>query len=201
MTSASEDQSGWTGIGTDICLSGGAVGADLQFGMCAGKIGHRVFHFIFPGHRSTAPADELVTLTLDQLALADEHLHRANLTLGREWPVANPFTAKLLRRNFYQVCDAEAVYAVASFDDDGHVSGGTSWAVQMFLDRFNADRRNAFVFDQNSDGWFTWDCGWVAIDAPPTPSGAYAGIGSRKLQQNGKEAIRTLYGNPLQAHA
>jgi hypothetical protein len=186
----------WDAIGTNICLSGGAKGADLQFGMCAGWAGHSVFHFIFDGHKSKAPESEKVILNPSQLLEADPFLIRSNETLRRKWPVSNPFVASLLRRNYYQVNAAEAVYAIANIDDDGMVSGGTSWAVQMFLDRFTEDKRAAFVFDQNSEGWFTWDAGWVGIDNPPAPGGVYAGIGSRELTQNGKDAIRNLYGYP-----
>lgn len=188
------DSTEWASIGTNICLSGGADGADLQWGMVAGSAGHQVFHFIFDGHRSKAPESEKVTLTADQLAIADPFLAKANRTLRRKWPSRNPWVANLLRRNFYQVSAAEAVYAVAAIDEDGLVTGGTSWAVQMFLDRFDTEQRAAYVYDQNTEGWFEWYCGWSPIATPPTPSGVYAGIGSRDLKVSGKNAIRDLYG-------
>jgi hypothetical protein len=190
MTSDSD----WISIGTNICLSGGAKGADLQFGMCAGSAGHRVFHFVFPSYKSAAPVDETVTLCEDQLLIADPFLARANETLGRKWPARNAFTASLLRRNYYQVCEAQSLYAVAAIDEAGIVTGGTSWAVQMFLDRFEDDIRPAYVYDQEVGGWFQWDCGWEAITAPPVPTGVYAGIGSRALNETGKQAIRDLFG-------
>ena len=194
MTLASEDTSDWSGIGTNICLSGGAEGADLQWGMVAGWAGHRVFHFIFPGHRSRAPEAEKVVLTEEQLLLADPFLMKANDTLRRRWPVRNPFVASLLRRNYYQVCDAEAVYAVATIGDDGLVTGGTSWACQLFIDRHSGNACPVFVFDQLSEGWFVWsDFGFVPLEKPPVPSGVWAGIGSRELNSSGKAAIRDLF--------
>ncbi len=189
-------ESDWTPIGTDICLSGGAEGADLQWGMVAGWAGHRVFHFTFPTHRSKAPQAEIVVLETEQLLLADPFLAKANRTLRRRWPVRNQHVASLLRRNYYQVCEAQSVYAVAAIDEDGLVTGGTSWAVQMFLDRFETEKRAAYVYDQNEEHWLTWDCGWEVIDSPPRPSGVYAGIGSRDLKSCGKNAIRDLYGYP-----
>jgi hypothetical protein len=200
MTSPpSEDD--WTGIGTNICLSGGAEGSDLQWGMIAGNAGHRVFHFIFPGHRSKAPEDELVVLSEEQMRVADPFLAKANRTLGRKWPSTNKWVASLLRRNYYQVCDAEAVYAVATIDKGGLVSGGTSWAVQMFLDRFTGPEKAAYVFDQDCGTWFTWNTGWMAIERPPVPSGVYAAVGSRDLKQAGKNAIRDLFGYASSDHA
>lgn len=190
MTSSSD----WETIGNNICLSGGANGADLQWGMQAGKYGHRVFHFIFNGHKSKAPESEKVVLSDAQLRMADPYLSKANDTLKRKWPLHNKWTTSLLRRNFYQVCDAQAVYAVSTINKFGVVEGGTSWAVQMFLDRF--DKLGvipAYVFDQSTETWYQWDNGWMPIEMPPTPTGVYAGIGTRQLSDQGKLAIRLLY--------
>src|SRR5574343_314486 len=97
-----------------ICLSGGAKGADLQWGMTAGYAGHTVFHFSFANHRSLAPSDEVVVLSHEQLVLADEYLLKANETLKRHFPPKNDFATNLLRRNWYQVRDSDAVYAVST---------------------------------------------------------------------------------------
>lgn len=171
-----------------LCLSGGAAGADLQWGMNAGKAGHQVIHFSFSGHNTSAPAVEVVRLTEQQLREADEHLHRANLTLKRRFPTQSPATNSLLRRNWFQVRDAGSVYAVSTIEK-GLVAGGTAWAVQMYLDRGG---REAFVFDQAADRWMAWEDGWVEVKTVPKPHGIWAGIGTRDLKQNGKQAIRTL---------
>jgi hypothetical protein len=178
----------------NICLSGGAEGADLQFGMCAGMAGQAVRHFSFAGHRSLAPADEVVVLTPEQLAIADPFLQVANRTLGRRWPVKSDFVSNLLRRNYYQVAWADAVYAVASIKN-GLVTGGTSWAVQMFIDRHEGEECPAFVFDQQTNRWNVWIKAWAEIhEPPPMPTGVWAGIGSRELTLDGKKAIRDLLG-------
>lgn len=173
----------------NVCLSGGAEGADLLWGASAAEAGHSVFHFIFPGHRSRAPAHEIAVLTAQLLAEADEHVLLANRTLQRRFPTSNPFTDNLLRRNWFQVRDAGSVYAVASIKN-GRVQGGTAWAVQMFIDRGGSA---AFVFDQERDLW----CGWSGTDwlptTPPRPAGIYAGIGSRTISERGKTAIRDIF--------
>ena len=177
-----------------LCLSGGADGADVQWGMVAGLAGHAVRHFTFQGHRSQAPLEEIVVLTKDQLAIADVHLHMANKTMKRRWPIKNQFVANLLRRNYYQVAWSDSVYAVASIEN-GMVTGGTCWAVQMFLDRFGFDPAPAYVFNQLTDRWLTWSgTGWEDCPEVPVPTGVWAGIGSRDLKDNGKLAIRNLLG-------
>lgn len=178
---------------TPICLSGGADGADSQWGMCAGMAGHQVIHFSFAGHRITVPKEEIVVLTSTQLSEADPHLEQANVTLERRVPYDKPWIVNLLRRNWYQVKDAEVVYAVSHLDKDGKVDGGTAWAVQMFINRFDGMPCPVYLYDQQRGEWLTWMGGWWAVCSfVPTPDGIYAGIGSRKLLDSGKRAIRAL---------
>lgn len=190
-----------SGIGADkmmivgekpICLSGGAVGWDMQWGMCAGMLGHMVVHWSFKGHRTKCPPSEVAELTPDQLLEADPYLHRANKTLMRTFPPKSPHATNLLRRNWYQVRDADSVYAGSEFDERGLVVGGTAWAVQMFIDRHNSEACSCYVFDQINGKWFKWEGRWEPIQSPPVPTGIWAGIGSRTLLPAGKQAIRTL---------
>lgn len=179
----------------NTCLSGGADGADLQWGMCAGSAGHHVVHWSFEGHRSKAPDVEISVLSKDQLEAADESVKRANKTLKRHFPTRNGFVNNLLRRNYYQIKWTQAVYAVANLENN-MVSGGTAWATQMYMDRFLCDNEtdpcNLFLFDQLTGRWFQWINVWVPIDIPPEPTGVWTGIGSRELTDAGKQAIRTL---------
>jgi hypothetical protein len=183
----------------NICLSGGAAGADLQWGMNAGRAGHAVIHWGFLDHRSDAPEQEIVRLSRDQLAVADPFLERANKSLKRRWPSSADFTNNLLRRNYYQVMWATAVYAVGTFKN-GEIQGGTSWATQMYMDRFTIDGEplelcQLYFYDQNLSVWMQWKGSWTTLTgAPRAPSGVWAGIGSRTLTENGKWAIRELWG-------
>jgi hypothetical protein len=175
----------------DVCLSGGADGADLAWGTSAAAYGHSVVHWTFRGHRSKASASQIVVLAPDQLLVADPYLEHANLTLKRRWPVANNFVASLLRRNYYQVAWSDSCYAISALDKNGLVKGGTAWATQMFTD-MHPDGR-CYVFDQNSQQWYQWKGAWCPIIAPPRPTGVYAGIGSRELNPDGERAIMELY--------
>ncbi|RYD66780.1 MAG: hypothetical protein EOP83_04160 [Verrucomicrobiaceae bacterium] len=183
-----------------ICLSGGAEGADLQFGMCAGAMGHMVVHYSFAGHRTQAPAAELVVLGPEQLAEADPHLIRACQTLGRATPFHKPWVINLLRRNYFQIKDTESVYAVADLIQ-GKIDGGTAWAAQMFIDRFPAgEALPLYLFDQIEGVWTQWMGNeFLIIDGnpghPPPPKGVWTGIGtSKNLRPNGKQAIRFIVG-------
>lgn len=178
----------------NLCLSGGAKGADLQWGMCAGSAGHSVIHWSFAGHRSQAPHAEIVELNEEQLQVADPFLEVANKTLMRRIP-ENPFSRNLLRRNYYQVAWSQSLYAVSTISSKTNkVEGGTAWAVQMFIDR--GQELPCYVFDQASENWKSWDyatLSWVFAD-PSKPSGLWAGVGSRELTLAGKTAIRNLMG-------
>ena len=186
------------------CLSGGADGSDLQFGMCAGALGHGVIHFSFKGHETLAPETEVVILTEHQLAAADARCRVANRTLRRRFPAKSLKVTNLLRRDWYQVESAQSCYAVSTFDIPSgetiplgtvfraKVDGGTAWAVQMFIDRHKA-MGPCYVFDQVVCHWFQWvGDGWQCIYEPPKPAGIYAGIGARRLLPIGKLAIRVL---------
>ena len=183
----------------NICLSGGAVGSDLQWGMNAGRDGQSVIHWSFEKHKSDAPAQEIVVLTQEQLEKADSALLRASKTIKRPWPGSRSHNVKsLLRRNWYQVQWAEAVYAVSTINARGLVDGGTGWAVQMYLDQHEKlaqfEALPCYVYDQVKEQWFQYVAGWKAIDAPPKPQGIWAGIGTRDLNTAGKWAIRNLFG-------
>ena len=93
-----------------LCLSGGADGADVQWGMTADFAKHSVIHWSFLGHRTKAPESEVVILTQEQLDEADPYLMEAAKTLKRYWPPKNQYVRNLLRRNWLQVRDSDSCY-------------------------------------------------------------------------------------------
>jgi hypothetical protein len=177
----------------NLCLSGGAEGADLQWGMCAGSLGHNVIHWSFQGHTTYAPDCEVVRLDDEQLKAADPFLQIAKVDLQRNLP-KNSYILNLLRRNHYQVAWSDSLYAVGQLMDTGKPSGGTAWAVQMFLNR--ATVLPCYFYDQPTENWFQWDYQekqWDFAD-PVQPKGLWAGVGTRDLLPCGKNAIRKLMG-------
>jgi hypothetical protein len=188
-----DDERMMVSLGPNICLSGGAEGADHVWGCCAGSAGHTVIHFHFKGHKSSAPQIELVELTTQQLQAADEHVNHANITLKRRFPTSKGFTNNLLRRSWYQVENSERCYAVAIIKN-GMVQGGTAWATQMFIDKYSGAACECYVFCQDANKWFKWEGFWQEILSPPVPHGVWTGIGLSDIKTNGKETIRKLLG-------
>src|SRR5690606_4557657 len=97
--------------------------------------------------------------------------------------------------NIWQISETGAVYPVTYFDDQG-VAGGTTWAIQMYIDRCLTTMNvpNIYVFDQLEGSWYSYvDGKWVKIDRPPTPTGKWTGIGSRDLTALGKKAIKEVF--------
>lgn len=182
----------------NLCLSGGADGSDLQWGMTAGSAGHGVIHWSFAGARTKAPRQEVVELPDEMLAQADPFLVQAAKRLKKSYSAGSngsPYVRRLLQRNHFQVAWSRACYAVAKIDHRGIVEGGTGWATSMFIDRFGGRFCECYVYCQRVEGWFVHgDDGWIRIEIPPVPYGIWAGIGSRDLLPSGKAAIRNLMG-------
>ncbi len=177
----------------NVCMSGGASGADLAWGAEARRHGHKVLHFSFAGHRTRAPRDERVILSDAELQRADPYLARASARLKRAWPPASAYAANLLRRDWYQVKDAQRVYAVARLQVDQQIEGGTAWTFALFLDRHDRGPCEMYLFEPNRRQWFSWNTAWEAIALPPRPAGLWAGIGTRALTPAGEAAIRALF--------
>lgn len=183
----------------NCCLSGGAQGADYEWGKAAITAGHDLMHFNFSGHKSADP-DHTITLKQTDLDTATSFLERANKSLERRLPFKKPFVFNLLKRNYFQVCSTERVYAISSIFS-GKVEGGTAWATQMYIDMLQNDEYmhdystyGCYVFCQRKNVWFSWTPNeWTVIDAPPKPHGVWTGIGSRKLTDQGRLAITSLF--------
>lgn len=176
-----------------VCLSGGAEGADLEWGRCASLSGHGVVHFVFAGHRSNAPQESRYVLSAFLLEKGEYALRKANQTLRRTYPTRSLFVNSLLQRNFYQIIFANSCYAVSKIDKSGRVAGGTAWAVQMFLDQ--CPGQPCYVYCQRQESWFSWLGDWDRLpEQPPAPRGFWTGVGSRDLTSAGTRAIQTLMG-------
>ncbi|KAL6916795.1 hypothetical protein FSST1_008290 [Fusarium sambucinum] len=102
----------------NICLSGGADGADMEWGNCAASVGHQVIHWSFPEHSSQASEDQLIRLTDEELNISDTAVENAARALGKS-PPRRPTVARLLRRNYYQVAWSKACYAVTFIPEAG----------------------------------------------------------------------------------
>lgn len=186
----------------NMCLSGGADGADTEWGYAAKSAGHEVVHWVFEKYALSKNHTNYVILEDRHLLEADAYLTLANKSIKRRWPATKENINNLLRRNYYQVHWSERVYAISELINDNSllgIAGGTAWACQMYVDRWlhtetPIDSCELFLFDQKSNNWMMWQKEWLIIESPPRPYGIYAAIGSRNLTKNGKDAIWRLYG-------
>ncbi len=159
--------------GGNLCLSGGASGADALWGEEAAKLGHQVIHWSFEGHKSYGTPEQTVCLDVAVLKEAEIRLEEANLTLKRTVPYRKLWNLNLLRRNWFQVKDVFRVYAVGSLNEKAVISkddestpsfnligrsrvdrmginGGTAWACQMFLDYYLERAGTDAYFDEDT---------------------------------------------------
>ena len=187
-------------LGNNVVLSGGAAGSDTEWGNAAQHRGDSVIHWSFDNHRTSVSNNQIINLTTDQLQAAYPAVIRANTSLKRRFPCNSQSTNNLLCRNWYQVANTDAVYAISDFDSKRQIKGGTAWALQMYIDRFiydNEDLDNCklYTYSYKQDVWWQWKNEWQILTVPPpSPTGLWTGIGSRDLHIWGKWQIRKLMG-------
>lgn len=183
----------------NICLSGGARGSDVTWAVAASNAGHEAIAFSFEGHRNANfDGARRVILNEEQLKAADPYLTQAIIKLKRARVESRTDEVKrLLRRNWWQVRDADACYAVGSLLKN-KIRGGTGYAVQMFIDRGLMSKNSGpWLFNQDEGVWLRYNRAWdkweLASEGPPRPEGKYAGIGTRDILPVGRAAIVELY--------
>lgn len=168
--------------------SGGAVGSDTVWGDIGKEFGilpENIKHYYAEGEKT--PTGN-TPVSKEALKEADQHLKKANKTLGRKFPTSNEFVNNLLRRNYFQVKNSSAVYAIGKIENN-LVNGGTGWAVQMAVDM----GKSVFVYDQERHDWFTMIDGKFQETGMPTLSKNFAGVGTREINDAGRREIREVY--------
>jgi len=169
--------------------SGMADGADTVWAEVADSMSIKTIGHSYKNHRVSGNRPAMETpnvLTKEQLEIADESLKKAAKSLGRPFDPKSSF-ANLLRRNYYQLKDSEAVVAISKILPGGtKVDGGTGWAVQMGIDK----KMPVYVFDQEVKLWAVWDGSkFKKLSGLPPKFKSFAGIGTRKLNDDGRKAI------------
>jgi hypothetical protein len=176
-------------------LSGGAAGADYEWGLAATINGHEVIHFSFNGHDSKCDPSTIYKVSDRELTVADMWLKQAKIHLKRQFPSNSKFVNNLLRRNYYQVKETDAVYAIGTFNPATlTVNGGTAWATSMYC---LIHDRPFYFFHQEYNKWYEKNISGLhkEIRIPPRPSdyNVWTGIGTREINLNGKLAIDYLF--------
>lgn len=175
------------------CHSGGCPGSDMEWEIQGEPYGVHTVAYSFKGHKQEGKNQKI--LTGDELDEGFQHVLIANKQLKRYPQGQSTYVKSLLSRNWFQVKNADAVFAISNgFLTKDTVKGGTGWAVQMAID---CDKP-VFVFHDNgmSDGWFRYMpiVGFESLRGEiPTLTENFAGIGTREIKDNGKYAIRRVY--------
>jgi hypothetical protein len=167
-------------------LSGGAPGAEAEFGACAERWGMNEITYSFAG-RSTERTRGLVILSEDELRQGDvssayvkSHMHRTYASVPRQ----------ILQSIWHQVSSAEEVFVIGVIQPDGTVKGGTGWAAELAR---HWDKL-LWVFDQERKGWHVWrDGDWRAGPEPTIARTRFCGTGTRLLSDEGRAAIQRLF--------
>ena len=134
-----------------ILFSGGAPGAEAEFGACAERHGIEEVNFTFDGHRIVRHRGVRV-LNHEELQAGDVSLAYVSRLMHRRYTDA-PTIRKILQTIWYQVNSGQEIYVIGTVLEDGTVRGGTGWGAE-FAKLCN---KPLHVFDQDRDAWFSWD--------------------------------------------
>ncbi len=170
------------------CNSGGAEGSDSYWESFSEKYGIKIQAFTYKtkGHKSA----NKVEISEDDFKEGILKIRDANTILKRR---GIDKYMNLLARNWAQVKYSGEIFAIGFIDDfkKGILSGGTGWAVMMTIQA----GKPLFVFDQNLKSWFKWSYTveqFIKVDVPIISCENFAGIGTRKITEEGIQAIENV---------
>jgi hypothetical protein len=167
--------------------SGGASGAESAFGECAERWGVREVNYTFDGH-AQARSRGAHPLTEQALAQGDVSLAYVSRRLRRSYGESSVIR-RVLQSLWHQVGASQEVFVIGAIQEDGTVTGGTGWSVELA----RMWNKRLWVFDQDKDTWFRWN-GEDWVDGTPVIGApTFCGTGTRYLAPNGRAAIEALY--------
>lgn len=170
-----------------VLYSGGASGTEEAFGAAAERHGVREVNFTFTGHvqarmRGAHP------LTERELAEGDVSLAYVSRRLRRSYS-SSAMIRRVLQSLWHQVRSAQVVLVVGTIQEDGTVTGGTGWSVELA----RMWNKRLWVYDQEKEGWYRWSNDEWLPDAPILGAESFCGTGTRYLSESGREAINQLF--------
>ena len=194
--------------GTYAMQSGGAKGSDYYWGSIASEYGVGTVNHWYYGQISeyNAPYGNIEISKEDY----EEGRHKVAQAAKDNWGYQySTMKDDRLIRNWAQVKYADAIFAVGhvvgkgqrlfpSIADDKRtalqtaVQGGTGYAVQMAIN----EGKPVYVYDQVRKKWASNVNGkWEWMESAPKLTPRFAGIGTRGLNEDGKQAIRDVFEN------
>ncbi|MGC4085378.1 MAG: hypothetical protein QM736_25465 [Vicinamibacterales bacterium] len=112
-----------------ILFSGGAAGAEAEFGACAERHGIEEVNFTFDGHPIVRHRGVRV-LNHEELQNGDVSLAYVSKLMHRRYTDA-PTIRKVLQTIWYQVNNGQEIDVIGTVLDDGTVRGGTGWGAEF----------------------------------------------------------------------
>jgi len=177
-----------------ICHTGCAVGADTYWEDLTIEYGGTVKGYSYKTKYHNSP--NKVEMTDEQSDEGFEYIKKANKILKRN---GISRYKNLLSRNWFQIKYSEQVFGIGSikdFDKYPIVNGGTGYAIMMGFQR----QLPIIFFDQSLNKAFKWS--YIIDRFIEEPIGDikieyinFTGIGTRSLEENGKEFIEKVFEN------
>ena len=175
------------------CHSGGAIGADSYFEHFANEFGVQVVAYSYrtKHHQSNNKFE----LTREQYNEGVLQVYKANEFLKRT--KFQPYLP-LLARNWFQVKNVSEVFAIVKFKKSNSsvaIQGGTAWAVQMAIQ----SKKKVFIYNQELQQWYQYNYERFSFqpynEQLKISCTNFAGIGTRKINIFGIQAIEDLFKN------
>jgi len=174
-----------------ILFSGGAPGAEAEFGAQAERRSIDEVNFTYEGHKLARHRGVRV-LNHEELQSGDVSLEYVSRLMHRRYTDA-PTIRRVLQTLWYQVNSGQEIYVIGAILDDDTVRGGTGWGAE-FAKLCN---KPLHVFDQEKNSWFTWSGeDWekrTSANGPIITHAHFTGTGTRRLRPNGARAIDDLF--------
>ena len=171
--------------------SGGAIGSDTEWATMAKQFGINVKEYT---------PNDYDSLSDEWKEKLDKEYKSVAIDEGRKILPANTYAGKLVRRDMMQADKADAVFAIVNTDkNDGSIQGGTAYAVRRAWQR----KIPVYYFDQADGKWYETiyenDGEFVSVSMNHIPKLTQhaAVIGTRKIADIGKDAIRNVFKETL----
>ena len=189
-----------------VMQSGGAPGSDTIWGQIASEFGVTKQNHWYHGERNSknSPGGNIQISQEDYEEGKYKVAAAAKMNWGYQYDTMKD---DRLIRNWAQVKYADAVFAVGHIVGKGQrvfpnqandtrvasttvVQGGTGYAVGMAI----IEGKPVYVFDQERGKWASCINGqWKWLDETPTLTKQFAGIGTREINDAGRQAIRDVF--------
>lgn len=180
--------------------SGGAKGSDIFWDIIGKEYGVKTLAFSFSGHKCLSSNYKI--LSDEELQEGWENVLLVANKMNRYLGKTGVYVRNLLSRNWFQVKYSNSIYAIGTILKPGEkgknyrnstnlpvIDGGTGYAVGMAINI----GKPVYVFDQNLNKWFIWNNNNFMDINNPVLTNRFAGIGTRELNENGKNAIKSIY--------